>query len=63
MKKCNAPTLVMATEKDGLFPGKGVIERAKSIDPSGVLGIVIPRIWIVRIRFELNRDKNGIEKP
>ncbi len=34
MKKCNAPTLVMAAEKDCLFPGKGVIERAKSIIPN-----------------------------
>ena len=34
MKKCNAPTLVMAAEKDCLFPGKGVIERAKKIIPN-----------------------------
>ena len=34
MKKCNAPTLVMAAEKDCLFPGRGVIERAKSIIPN-----------------------------
>ncbi|MCR5734183.1 MAG: alpha/beta hydrolase [Lachnospiraceae bacterium] len=33
MKKCNAPTLVMAAEKDCLFPGKDVIERAKKIIP------------------------------
>ena len=31
MKKCNAPTLVMAAENDCLFPGKGVIERAERI--------------------------------
>lgn len=34
MKKCSAPTLVMAAEKDCLFPGKGVIERAKRIIPN-----------------------------
>ncbi|MCR5267309.1 MAG: alpha/beta hydrolase [Lachnospiraceae bacterium] len=33
MNKCLAPTLVMAAEKDCLFPGKGVIERAKKIIP------------------------------
>ena len=31
MKKCKAPTLVMAAEKDCLFPAKGVISRAKQI--------------------------------
>ena len=34
MKKCYAPTLVMAAEKDCLFPGKGVIERAQKIIPN-----------------------------
>ena len=34
MKKCNAQTLVMAAEKDCLFPGKGVIERARKIIPN-----------------------------
>ena len=34
MKKCTSPTLVMAAEKDCLFPGKGVIERAKRIIPN-----------------------------
>ena len=34
MKRCYAPTLVMAAEKDCLFPGKGVIERAKRIIPN-----------------------------
>ncbi|MCR4788677.1 MAG: alpha/beta hydrolase [Lachnospiraceae bacterium] len=34
MKKCHAPTLVMAAEKDCLFPGKGVIERAERIIPN-----------------------------
>ena len=34
MNKCNAPTLVMAAEKDCLFPGYGVIERAKQIIPN-----------------------------
>ena len=34
MKKCTAPTLVMAAEKDCLFPGKGVIERAQRIIPN-----------------------------
>lgn len=31
MKKCKAPTLVMAAEKDCLFPAKGVIARAEQI--------------------------------
>lgn len=31
MKKCNAPTLVMAAEKDCLFPAKQVIPRATKI--------------------------------
>lgn len=31
MKKCKAPTLVMAAEKDCLFPAKGVIPRATRI--------------------------------
>lgn len=31
IKKCNAPTLVMAAEKDCLFPAKNVIPRAKKI--------------------------------
>ncbi len=34
IKKCTAPVLVMAAEKDCLFPGKGVIERAKKIIPN-----------------------------
>ncbi len=34
MQRYNAPTLVMAAEKDCLFPGKGVIERAKRIIPN-----------------------------
>lgn len=34
MKKCKAPTLVMAAEKDCLFPGEGVIERAERIIPN-----------------------------
>ena len=34
MNACNAPTLVMAAERDCLFPGKGVIERAKRIIPN-----------------------------
>lgn len=34
MKKCKAPTLVMAAEKDCLFPGRGVIERAERIIPN-----------------------------
>lgn len=32
-KKCTAPILVMAAEKDCLFPGAGVIERAMKIFP------------------------------
>ena len=34
MKRCNAPTLVMAAEKDCLFPAKGVIKRAQEIIPN-----------------------------
>lgn len=34
MKRCKAPTLVIAAERDCLFPGKGVIERAKRIIPN-----------------------------
>lgn len=34
MKKCKAPTLVMAAERDCLFPGKNVIKRAKEIIPN-----------------------------
>jgi len=33
MRKCKAPTLVMAAEKDCLFPGAGVIARAEKIVP------------------------------
>lgn len=31
MRRCKAPTLVMAAEKDCLFPAKGVLPRAKQI--------------------------------
>ena len=34
MRKCAAPTLVMAAEMDCLFPGKGVIKRAQKIIPN-----------------------------
>ena len=34
LKKCDAPTLVMAAERDCLFPGKDVSERAKRIIPN-----------------------------
>ena len=34
MKKCLAPALVMAAERDCLFPGQGVIERAEKIIPN-----------------------------
>ena len=33
MQKCTAPTLVLAAERDCLFPGAGVIERAERIIP------------------------------
>ena len=33
MAKCKAPTLVMAAEKDCLFPGPGVLKRAAEIIP------------------------------
>jgi pimeloyl-ACP methyl ester carboxylesterase len=32
--KCLAPALVMGAEKDCLFPGAGVIERAEKIIPN-----------------------------
>ena len=31
MRRCKAPTLVMGAEKDCLFPGRGVLRRAKKI--------------------------------
>ncbi len=34
MIKCDAPALVMGAEKDCLFPGPNVIERAKKIIPN-----------------------------
>lgn len=34
IRECKAPTFVMAAEKDCLFPGKDVIERAERIIPS-----------------------------
>ena len=34
MKKCNAPALVLGSEKDCLFPGPKVIERAERIIPN-----------------------------
>ena len=34
MAGCKAPALVMAAEKDCLFPGKGVLERAAKIIPN-----------------------------
>lgn len=34
MKKCNAPTLVMAAELDCLFPAKKVLKRAQEIIPN-----------------------------
>ncbi|MBQ4486589.1 MAG: alpha/beta hydrolase [Oscillospiraceae bacterium] len=34
MRKCKAPTLVMAAEKDCLFPAKCVLPRAKKIIPN-----------------------------
>ena len=34
MKKCTAPALVMGAEKDCLFPGAEVIERAERIIPN-----------------------------
>ena len=34
IKKCNAETLVMAAEKDCLFPAKKIIPRAKKIIPN-----------------------------
>jgi len=40
MKKCNAPTLVMAEEKDCLFPGESVIKRAKDIIPNCITYLI-----------------------
>jgi pimeloyl-ACP methyl ester carboxylesterase len=34
LKKCNVPTLLIAAEKDCMFPGKRVIERAQNILPN-----------------------------
>lgn len=34
MKKCTAPTLVLAGEKDCLFPAKKVLPQAKKIIPN-----------------------------
>ncbi len=34
MRRCKAPTLVMGAEKDCLFPGRGVLRRAKKIIPN-----------------------------
>lgn len=34
MRKCNAPTLIMAGENDCLFPAKGVIAQAEKIIPN-----------------------------
>ena len=34
MRKCKAPTLVMAAEKDCLFPAKGVLKRAREMIPN-----------------------------
>ena len=34
MRKCKVPTLVMAAQKDCLFPGPGVLKRAKEIIPN-----------------------------
>lgn len=33
MRRCKAPTLVMAAEKDCLFPGPGLLKRAEKIIP------------------------------
>ncbi len=34
MQKCKAPALVMAAERDCLFPGAGVIAKAERIIPN-----------------------------
>ena len=34
MQRCKAPTLVMAAEKDCLFPGERLIRRAQEIIPN-----------------------------
>lgn len=36
MQQCHAPTLVIASEKDCLFPAKNVLKRAKTIIPNAV---------------------------
>ena len=47
MRKCRAPVLVMAAEKDCLFPGAGVIERAERIIPNC-------KTYILRNRGHMN---------
>ena len=47
MKRCTAPTLVMAAEKDCLFPGPGVLRRAKKIIPNG-------RTYLIRDRGHMH---------
>jgi pimeloyl-ACP methyl ester carboxylesterase len=37
-----APTLVIAAEKDSLFPGEAVVRRAKEVFPNLVCAEVIP---------------------
>ena len=38
----NAPTLVIAAERDALFPAKNVIKRAQEVFPNLVSAEVIP---------------------
>src|SRR5512146_2631416 len=42
LKRYQAPTLVLAAEKDVLFPGKAVIHRAREVIPNLVAGELIP---------------------
>ena len=47
MRKCKATTLVMAAERDCLFPGAGVIARAEKIIPNC-------RTYLLRGRGHMN---------
>ena len=47
MRKCKATTLIMAAERDCLFPGAGVIARAERIIPNC-------RTYLLRGRGHMN---------
>ena len=47
IRKCEAPTLILAAERDCLFPGAGVIARAERIIPNC-------RTYLLRGRGHMN---------